>query len=201
MLDNYNITQTTLKVIGLYTNDYKKSLHIREIARKTDVDVKSIQIQLKKLEKINILSSVIRGKNKEFSLNQNIITRYYLIMAECFAVVAYLKRHFLIKKIFSELDSHIDGTVILFGSYAKGTYTKQSDIDLFVIDDKRVDKKIISKTSDMINRDINIKSSNRQQFLNRLYDNDPLVKEVVSNHVILKGADEFCQIMWRNYAS
>lgn len=201
MLDNYNITQTTLKVIGLYANDYKKSLHIREIARKTDVDVKSIQIQLKKLEKINILSSVTRGKNKEFSLNQNIITRYYLIMAECFAVIAYLKRHFLIKKMFSELDSHIDGMVVLFGSYAKEGYTKESDIDLFVIGTQRVDKKIIQKTSDVIGRDINVKYSSREQFLNGLSRGDPLVKEVVLNHIVLKGADKFCQILWRNYVN
>lgn len=201
MLDNYNITQTTLKVIGLYTNDYKKSLHIREIARKTDVDVKSIQIQLKKLEKINILSSVTRGKNKEFSLNQNIITRYYLIMAECFTVITYLKRHFLIKKMFSELDSHIDGMVVLFGSYAKGGYTKESDIDLFVIGTQRVDKKIIQKTSDVIGRDINVKYSSREQFLNGLSRSDPLVKEVVLNHIVLKGADKFCQILWRNYVN
>lgn len=199
MLDNYNITQTTLKIIRLYCGDYKKSFHIREIARKTSVDVKSIQIQLQKLEKNNVLSSVLRGKNKEFSLNHNVVTRYYLIMAEYFATIIYLKKHFLIKKMLVEIEPCIDGTIILFGSYAKGSSTKQSDIDLFVIDDKKIDKRFILKISDMIDNDINVKSSTRQQFLNRLYDNDPLVKEVVLNHIVLKDADEFCHMMWRNF--
>ena len=61
MLEKYNITQTTLKILGLYTNNYKKSLHLREISRQTKVDVKAIQLQLKKLEAINILSKIGRA--------------------------------------------------------------------------------------------------------------------------------------------
>ena len=118
-------------------------------------------------------------------------------MAECFATVAYLEKHFLIKKILIQIEPHINGTIVLFGSYAKETYSKQSDIDLFVITSQKIDKKIILKTSDMINQDIDIKCSDRQQFLGMLRNNDPLAKEVVLNHVILKGADEFCELMWR----
>jgi len=200
MLDNYNITQTTLKIVGLYADDYKKSLHIREIARKTSVDVKSIQLQLQKLEKINVLSSITRGKNKEFSLNQDIIARYYLVMAECFATIAYLKRYFLIKKMLTQIEPYIDGIIVLFGSFAKNKHTKESDIDLFVISTK-IDKKIILRASEMINKDINVKLYSKENFLNGLQRDDPLVKEVISNHIILKGADEFCHLMWRNYAS
>jgi hypothetical protein len=29
---------------------------------------------------------------------------------------------------------------------------------------------------------------------------DPLVREVVSNHVVLKGVEDFCEAMWRYYA-
>ncbi|MGB9003018.1 MAG: hypothetical protein WCC52_04345, partial [Nitrosotalea sp.] len=69
MLEEYNITQTTLKIISLYRYNYAVSVHLREIARETNVDVKSIQLQLKKLEKINVLSSAVRGRNKEYTLN------------------------------------------------------------------------------------------------------------------------------------
>ena len=198
MLYSSNITQTTLKIIGLYTNDYAKSLHIREIARKISVDVKSVQIQLYKLEKFNVLSSIRRGKNKEFSLNRDMVTRYYLVMAECFATVAYLRKHFLIKKMLAEIEPHVKGTVIMFGSHTKGTSTKQSDIDLFVMGD-RVDRRAILRTSDTINRDIDVQYSTRQQFLGNLRNNDPLAREIVSSHIVLKGVDEFCQIMWSDY--
>ncbi|MGI0046882.1 MAG: nucleotidyltransferase domain-containing protein [Nitrosotalea sp.] len=201
MLEEYNITQTTLKIIGLYANNYHKSIHLREIARETDVDVKSIQLQLKKLERINILSSAVKGRNKEYTLNLgNIITKNYLIMAESFTTILYLKKHFLVKKILDEISDKTDGPLIVFGSFVKGGHTKESDIDLFVITEKKIDKNAILKASDLVNRDINVKASNRAQFLAGLQDKDPLVNEVVANHIILRGIDEFCDIMWRYHA-
>ncbi|MGI0065655.1 MAG: hypothetical protein ACREAT_02725, partial [Nitrosotalea sp.] len=113
MLEEYNITQTTLKIISLYAENYKKSIHLREIAREVNVDVKSVQLQLQRLEKINVLSSVFKGRNKEYALNlNNVITKYYLIMAESFTSVIYLQKHFLIKKIFNEISDRIDGPLI-----------------------------------------------------------------------------------------
>ena len=202
MLEKYNITQTTLKILGLYTNNYKKSLHLREISRQTKVDVKAIQLQLKKLEAINILSSTMRGKNKEYTLNQgNISAKYYLNMAEVFTTVIYLQKNFLIKKIISEIDHKIDDPIILFGSFAKGNYTKESDIDLFVISDKKINRNMILEASRLVNHDINIKTANRQQFLNGLKNKDPLIHEIIFNHVVLKGADTVCDILWEYYAA
>lgn len=201
MLEEYNINQTTLKILGLYLDDYKKSLHMREISRKTKIDVKAIQLQLKKLEKINVLSSIIRGRNKDYRLNlNNVTTKYYLVMAEIFVSIIYLKKNFMIKKIVEEIENKIHDPLILFGSFAKGTYTKESDVDVFVISDKKINTSSIIEATNMVGREISLKSANRQQFLEGLRNNDPLIKEVVSNHIILKGADEFSDIMWCYHA-
>ena len=201
MLEEYNINQTTLKILGLYLDDYKKSLHLREISRETKIDVKAIQLQLKKLEKINVFSSMIRGRNKDYHLNlDNVTTKYYLVMAEIFVSIIYLKRNFLIKKIVEEIENKIHYPLILFGSFAKGTYTKESDVDIFVISDKKINTSIIIEATNMVGRKISLKSTSRQQFLGGLQNNDPLIKEIVSNHVILKGADEFSDIMWCHHA-
>lgn len=200
MLEEYNINQTTLKILSHYLDDYKKSLHLREISRETKIDVKATQLQLKKLEKINVLSSTIRGKNKEYVLNlNNVITKYYLIMAEIFAAVIYLQKNFLIKKVMLEIENKIDDPLILFGSFAKGGYTKESDIDLFIISEKKIQRNMVLKTASLVGRDINIKSANESKFLGGLKNKDPLISEVISNHIILKGADKFCDIMWRYY--
>jgi len=44
-----------------------------------------------------------------------------------------------------------------------------------------------------------LKSANRQQFLDRLRNNDLLIK-VDANHIILKEADEFSDISWCYHA-
>jgi len=201
MLEEYNINQTTLKILGLYLDDYEKSLHLREISREAQIDVKAIQLQLQKLEKINVLSSIIRGRNKDYSLNlNNVTTKYYLIMAEIFASIIHLKKNFMIKKIVEEIENKIHDPLILFGSFAKGTYTKESDVDIFMIGDKKINTGLIIEATSMVGRKISVKSTSREQFLEGLRNNDPLIKEIVSNHIVLKGADQFSDIMWCYHA-
>ncbi len=200
MLEEYNINQTTLKILSLYLDDYKKSLHVREISREIQIDVKAIQLQLQKLEKINVLSSIIKGRNKDYHLNlDNVTTKYYLIMAEVFTTVIYLKKNFVIKKLVEEIGNKTDGIMILFGSFAKENHTKESDVDIFVITNAKIKTNSITGSTSVIRHEINFKFANKQQFLEGLRNNDPLIKEIISNHIILKGADEFSDILWNYY--
>jgi len=201
MMQKYNINQTTLRVVGLYRSDYLKSLHVREIARETGVDVKAIHFQLKRLEKANLLSSTIKGRNKEYSLNlSNSLTKYYLVLAEAYASITYLERNFLVKRIIDELGEQIEGVIVLFGSFAKRQATEESDVDLFIITGEQIAVDLAKEIGDLTGRDISIKSANKMQFLRGLERRDPLVKEVVSDHVALKGIDDFCDILWYFYA-
>ncbi len=201
MMKEYNINQTTLKILGLYSNNYSKSLHLREIAREIRIDVKAVQLQLKKLEKINILSSVLKGRNKEYRLNlDNLITKYYMSMAETFASISYLGQNFLIKKVADEIGNQIEGTIMLFGSFAKSQATKESDIDIFVIGEKKPNSNAMLEAGELVGRVISVKSSSKERFMRGLEDKDPLISEVVSSHVILKGVDGLCDIIWRYHA-
>ena len=201
MMNEYNINQTTLKILGLYRNDYRLSLHLREIARRTNVDVKAIQMQARRLEGANILTSATRGRNREFSLNiENHLTRYHMLLAEAFASITFVTAHFSVKKVATSIGDRIDGILILFGSFAKGTADEESDVDLFAVTEREIDADVIEETSKAIGREICVKSANRDQFLRGLEEGDSLVKEVVSNHVLLKRIDEFCEIMWRYHA-
>ncbi len=97
MMEKYNINQTTLKILALYRNNYNVSLHVREISRKTNVDVKAVQLQLKRLEGSNILSSTLKGKNKEYRLNlSNLTAKHYMTMAEEFSTIIFLSKSFMI---------------------------------------------------------------------------------------------------------
>ena len=201
MMEEYNINQTTLKILGLFRGDYGKSLHLRRIARETSVDVKAVQIQLRRLEVVNVLSSLVRGKNKEYHLNlNNPVTKYYLILAETFISVRFLGRNFLVKKMVSEVVEGLRGVVILFGSHAKGLERKNSDVDLLVLTERRLDGGVSAETGSPLSGRLSVKTMSRARFVRGLDENDPLVREVVSDHVVLKGLDEMCDILWRYYA-
>jgi hypothetical protein len=47
----------------------------------------------------------------------------------------------------------------------------------------------------LMSREINMKSTGKKHFLNGLMENDPLIKEVVSSHIVIKGIDDLVEIM------
>jgi len=201
MLEEYNINQTTLKILALYRNDYRKLMHLREIARETNIDVKAIQLQLRRLEESNIVSSIMKGKNKDYQLNLgNSLTRYYLIMAEAFVTLSFVGGNFRIKRFLEEMRGKVEGTIILFGSFVKGQARQQSDIDLFVLTKDQVDHEAVEDSAAIIDRRVEVKVTPPKDFLKGLISKDPLVSEAVAHHVVLKGLDEFCDILWRYYA-
>lgn len=200
-MKKYNINNTTFRILGLYRTNYGRSLHLREISREAGVDVKAVHLQLKKLEKLNVLSGVVKGRNKEFTLNLgNLATKYFMVLAETFATIAYIERFFVIKKITTEIGDKTEGAVILFGSLVEEKETEESDVDLYVLTERRLDENIFTEIGSLVGREINVKYTSKDRFLKGLEDGDPLIREVASKHIVLRGVDDFCDVMWRYYA-
>lgn len=199
MKEKYNINQTTLNIIGAYTGDYLSQLHLRQIARYVNVDVKAVQMQLKKLEGLNIVQSNVKGKNKEYSINlDNPLAKYYLILSEIRKSIMLLGDNFTLKKIVKSAIHTDIGSFVFFGSYAKGNPTKESDIDIMLIGYKDPKKAIDSAKS--VSSRVSIKVMSNRAFSDGLFKKDPLVVEVLRNHVIAIGAENFCGILWDYYA-
>jgi predicted nucleotidyltransferase len=198
---NYHINQTTLKILGLFRNDYKTSFYLREIARNVHIDAKAVGLQLNRLEKVNIVKSLQKGKNKEHTLKlNNFLTLYYLVLAETFTTLEYLNRNFEIKKLVGETNEKMGKTAILFGSFAKENMTKESDIDILIIDNEKSDLTILKEVGNLLSREVNVKLMSEEQFTNGLVVKDPLVQEIAANHIILKGIDNYCNMLWSYYA-
>ncbi len=197
-MNEYNINQTTLKVLALYRNDYAAVFHLREISRRTEVDVKAIQLQLRKLEEGGVLVSTRRGRNKEYSMNlENSITKYHMILAETFVSIGALRGNYMLKKVATEVGDATTGMLILFGSFAKGIADDDSDVDLFLVAEDEFDADAIEDIGNIVGRRISIISSTKKEFDEGILGEDPFLREIVSNHVVLRGTDEFCEAMWR----
>lgn len=200
MKEKYNINQTTLKIIAQYSDNCQKSMHLRELARAVRIDAKAVGIQLKRLEASNLLLSKIKGRNLEYTINMgNLTMRYYMTMAELMRAIALIENKFIIKKIMSEFGEQFDGALILFGSFAKSRETRDSDIDMLFLAEKEADKSLLAIIEAETGKEVNVKSMRVKAFTEGLNNGDALIMEIVKNHIILKGADSVCDILWNYY--
>lgn len=195
-------TSNKLKIINLYKSDYLAQYHIREIAKLIDKSHVTLLPHLKSLEEDKILISKTIGKNKAYSLNiDNILAKSYLEISETNESITFLEDIFLIKKITSEIFKlNLRGTVILFGSYAKRTFQENSDIDIFYLGDIKQDQITdIKKIGKTYGKTINIKKSTLDEFETGIREKEPLIIEIIKNHITLLNPEQFINILWRYY--
>jgi predicted nucleotidyltransferase len=175
---------------------------MRAMAKLLDTSHMTLLPHLKRLEELKILQTEKVGKNKHYTLNKdNVLTKYYLIATEELVTIDYLEKTFLIKKLAEHLTSiDFSNPLILFGSYAKGDATEESDIDLFSIgrlNEKQTNH--IQKFEATFGKKINIKTASAENFNAGLRAGDILIREVVANHVVMCNLDPFVTVLWRQF--
>ncbi|GBE19945.1 nucleotidyltransferase domain protein [archaeon BMS3Abin17] len=176
-----------LKILEEFGGDYSKKNYGRAIAKKLGFNQKTVSSILIKLEKENILKFEQEGKNKYYffnKLNPNIKDVTKII--ELNKKIKFLNKHRKIKGLFDGLEQKTDGVLIIFGSYAKNQENKDSDLDVFVIGNIK-DKKDLE---DIYNIKINIVKTKKE------YSREnALFKEIMKDHIILKGIEEFVNLI------
>ncbi|MBU0471752.1 MAG: nucleotidyltransferase domain-containing protein, partial [Nanoarchaeota archaeon] len=191
-----------IRIISLFGSNYLAQFHTREIAKLINKSHVTLLPHLKELEKDKILNVKTVGKNKVYSLNlKNIITKNYLNLFETVETTTFLEQVFLIKQIAKKIFIlNLSGTIILFGSYAKKTFKDDSDIDFFYIG-QITDREIqeIKKIGKTYGKTINVKKSELNNFEIGLRKNDPLIKEIIKNHVIIQNQELFINTLWIFY--
>ena len=86
------------------------------------------------------------------------------------------------------------------GSYAKRTFKEDSDIDLFylgLIKEKEIQE--IKKIGKTYGKVINIKKSTFTNFESGIRKKDPLIIEIIKNHILLQNPEPFVNALWRYY--
>ena len=81
---------------------------------------------------------------------------------------------------------------LIYGSFAKGTESQSSDVDLLVIGDVKEDDVLrsISKTERRIGREINFILWTEREFLERVEKKIPLIKEISKTPTMMIVGDE-----------
>src|SRR3989344_8091484 len=135
--------RTLLKIIGLMRKSLDKGLTILEISKRLKIGYRPAYMHIANMEKEGIIQIHKIGSAKQCSLNfSSPKTRHLLVSLDLERKEELYKENhrlkiieYIILKLIERFISEIH-SVVLFGSYAKGTATKQSDIDLlFIISD------------------------------------------------------------------
>lgn len=159
----------------------KGRFHIREIAKKIGTNPMMVTRKMKMLEKGNIVDFAVQGKNKVYSLKDTAEAKAYAFMAEKYALLAALSKYPGLRKVedWINADRRI-GLAVLFGSYAKGTPRKGSDIDIYI----ETENRDIKKELHLLDSSLSVK-------IGKYNRNNPLIREIEKNHVILKGVERY----------
>jgi predicted nucleotidyltransferase len=188
------IHSSYFEVLNQFLGDYNREIYGRELVGKVSLSQKSIALALDNLEKEGILTSRKRGNMKFFHLNSKYVgIKDTVTMAEIARKTHFFEKHLVIANLFRN-DERIVG---LFGSYAKGTQKKDSDVDLFIIGEKTGENYV--KKAKIYDLNVSIKYFALEEFKELLKNKNPLVKEVIENHIVLFNAEHFIELLWRNY--
>lgn len=120
---NVFIKSTEQKILSLFAMNPDRQFYGREISKKLKISLGAVHAALLSLEKRGILDSQNVGKTKLYRTEAlNPIIQSFKVLNTLLVLEP------LIKAICG-----ISRRVVLFGSYATGTFAASSDLDLFIV--------------------------------------------------------------------
>jgi predicted nucleotidyltransferase/predicted transcriptional regulator len=126
------------KIINLFYKDKYLNIHLRDIARKTNLNENSASRFLKQLEEQQILTSKKQGNLKNYSIEKN---KNVFVLFSFFDIKKYNKLPSIRKNAVNYFFENLKEKpilVVLFGSTAKENFTKNSDLDLLLVVNKKI---------------------------------------------------------------
>jgi len=190
-----------LMIMEVLLTDIDAYLYPRKLGRMLGISHRAASMNLKSLARLGIFLESKMGRENHYRVNlSNPATIYFLSFAEYLKLqkrLDNLPRR--IKRIINELqeilvEKYLDTifSSLIFGSYAKGYYTKKSDLDLLLItkNKEKIDEDI-SKISRTWGINISPSYLTLEDFQKNLKNRNPTMEEILKNHIMLIGAENF----------
>ncbi|MHA2033552.1 MAG: nucleotidyltransferase domain-containing protein, partial [Candidatus Kariarchaeaceae archaeon] len=145
------------------------------------------------LEKDNILRSNTEGRNKVYRLNHsNPALMHILSIVEEEKAVQFREESGLGRDFIDAILNSKSPLVLIFGSYAKGTQKKNSDVDILALSPFDANLSDIKKFYKI---KASVKEYTKEEFKEALKSGDFLITEIIRKHVVLVGSDLFVKMV------
>jgi len=184
MLEKLFTSKTRMRILGMLIFNPDRKFHLRKISREVKITPIYVKKELQNLKELNLILDSKKGNLSLFQINRN--SPIFTELKNIFIKTEYFGE--LIKKSLKKLK--IDFAFI-FGSFAKGVESKESDIDLFVVGDINENEllKIIQKIEKQSGREINYILWKKHLFMKRAKKHH-LLNEIAKNPVIMLVGNE-----------
>ncbi|MFA6159771.1 MAG: nucleotidyltransferase domain-containing protein [Parcubacteria group bacterium] len=173
-------SKITQKLLTYYFANLSASHYVNELARMLEVDPGNLDRKLRELELEGLFVSEKQGNLKFFKLNKN-----YPLLEE---VRKWYKIKYGLEKRLKESLEKLIGLkeAYIFGSYAKGNFGPESDIDMLLIGSHSSlsAKRIIAKMGNDTKREFNIIDLSEKELLERKKKKDEFVENIFKNKII-----------------
>jgi predicted nucleotidyltransferase len=184
-------TKTQQRVLGLLYGMPDKSFYTNEIMRWADMGRGTIRRELDRLVSAGILSVTPEGNQNHYQAKQDnpVYSELLGIVRKTFGVAD------VIGQALAPLNDQID-LAFIYGSIAKSTDTRTSDIDLMLVGEELHYgdvMEVLMPVEESLNRSINPTILAREEFTSRLDQNSSfLVRVMEQPKLVIKGViDEF----------
>ena len=172
----------------------KQSLHLREIERRTGFAVGTVQQEIKKLQRLDIITRIKDGNRINYKANTN-----HPLYPEIRNLV--LKTSGLADVLKDALSAETKIKIaFVFGSFARKEEKAESDVDLMVIGDIGLRKLtgLLMEASEKLGREINPYRLTEIEFIKRKKEKDHFLQQVLeSPKIFITGTEDELSAMGR----
>jgi len=176
--DKHNLL--ILKALEFFIENPHEEIYLREFARKLNISPNTAQRFLNFFLKENLITEEKKANLRYFIANlDNIFFKHLKITHS----IKKIQDSGLIKKLKNEVIS-----LLIFGSVAKGSDNKGSDLDILIIsDNEKKIRKILLEIQSKYNREINYHIFNWIQWKKQKEENKAFYEDTISEGIPLIG--------------
>lgn len=197
------LTKTQESILSFLLKHPAEKITIRGIAKRLNKSYTLTYNNITKLEKRIIIRKISVPPAQIISLHESIPT-HILISVELKIKKEFLKSFSWIELMLHDLLSAVKDpffVLMVFGSYAKGTQTKKSDLDLLAIAQTRKQaqemESAIKRTYTKVKKSITIVQAKEFMKMISLPQEFNVGNEAKKHHIILYGVEQYYQLIKR----
>jgi predicted nucleotidyltransferase len=191
-----------LMIMELFVDDPRQRYSIRDISKSIGKQYAPVHTAVQRLVKKEALKKQRIGHTDYCSINLDGDASIFCF-TEAWRANQFTRKNkdigIIIKEVLEKLKARFY-VLVLFGSYAKGRQTKNSDVDLLLIADNtsRAEEleRILTGISRLSIKPMHVISMNCQDFIDMTKTNDTsAVSQAIGNHIIFSGYEEYYKML------